>query len=128
MRTLALSMACACVTLPLAAPLRANPPKLATIPFPFQGVWDVDLKACESAASDMRIYIGSDRMRLGDAVGNVRLVTRAEERSVTAFTSFLSEGDRSDEEVRLTLSPDGEKLTLLTGQNSTARYRCPLRS
>ena len=95
------------------------------IPSQFRGVWDADATACGAVASDMRQHIGSDGMRFGDVVGEARRVVRDNNQSVSVFTSFVSDGDPWEEEVRLTLSLTGDELTIRTSDNSTTRARCP---
>jgi hypothetical protein len=114
------------VALSQASPLTPNPAKSESIPAQFQGMWDANLKACEAVASDMRYYIGPHRMRFGDAVGTVRRVTVGKNQSISVLTAFRSDGDPWEGEVRLTLSPTEDELTVQTGQSSTSRHRCPV--
>jgi hypothetical protein len=129
MRSLSLKLALAISMIPIASTSDASQPsralkRLETIPAQFQGIWDADAKACEAAASDMRYYIRPNRMRFGDAVGTVRRVVRRGNQSVSVTTDFRSDGDPWEGDVRLTLSPAGNELTIQTGESRTSRYRC----
>ena len=97
------------------------------IPTQFQGVWDAYPKACELAGSDMRSYIGPNRMRFGDSVGLVQRVIRRDSNSVTMVVGFRSDGDPSTDEVRLSLSPSGSELTIRIADWSGTRHRCPVK-
>jgi hypothetical protein len=130
MRSFSLILACALAIMSAAASSQANPPSVAAettiaIPSQFQGVWDADAAACAAVASDMRQYIGPDGMRFGDSVGTTRRVIWRNSQSVSVLTSFISDGDSWEGEVRLTLSPTRDELTVQTGENSTNRRRCP---
>ncbi len=129
MRSFPLTSAFALATMPIAASCVTILPSQSaqtavTISSQFQGKWDADPVACAAVASDMRQYIGAGGMRFGDAVGEARRVIRHDSQSVSILTSFASDGDPSEEDVRLTLSPAGDKLTVQTDKISTTRQRC----
>lgn len=94
------------------------------IPTEFHGVWDANQKACEAAASDMRSYIGANRMRFTDSVGVVQRIIQRGDRSLTMIVSFRSDGDPWEGEVELALSPSGNELTVRFPEYSLTRYRC----
>ena len=98
------------------------------IPAEFQGVWDADMKACAAAASDMRSYIGTYRMRFADSVGVVRRVIRRGNKSITMIVSFRSDGDPWQGQIALALSSSGKELTVSFPENRLTRVRCPERT
>ena len=129
MRSSSLTIAIALATMPVAASCVVNLPSdsaemTVAIPSEFHGMWDADAATCAATASDMRQYIGPVGMRFGDAVGEARRVIRRDSRSVSILTSFVSDGDPSEGEVRLTLSPAGDQLTVESDGRSTTRQRC----
>lgn len=120
-------VACAFTALPAVAVPSAGQPNLGSkpdvIPAQFQGVWDTDAAACAAEATEMRLYVGSDRFRFVDTIGAVKQVRRLDDRSIVMFASYISDGGEWEDEIGFTLSPDGDKLTV-QGRKLT-RVRCP---
>ena len=96
-----------------------------TIPIQFQGVWDANLQACQSAASDMRLYIEPDRFHFGvDTGGIVLKVTKESHRNITIRAAFNSEGELSENDIGMMLSASGDHLTIPHGERRTTRVLC----
>ena len=107
------------------AKLPHNATNQTAIPVQFQGVWDANLQACQSAASDMRLYIKPDRFHFGvDTGGIVLKVTNKSHRKITIHATFNSEGELSEDDIEMMLSASENQLTIPHGETRTTRVLC----
>lgn len=98
---------------------------LATaIPAPFRGEWNADRAACGTGQSETRLRISGDRIRFYESVGMVSGVEIESDRVVTVTARYQGEGDTWEDERRLSLSEDGNSLTV-SGGGDLVRFRCP---
>ncbi len=97
----------------------------SVIPARFHGEWNQELSACGTGASDTRLRIGADELRFYESTGEVREVEIESDRVIEVTAAYRGEGQTWTNERRLSLSPDGDTLTV-TGDGSTmTRSRCP---
>ena len=95
------------------------------IPARFHGEWNQDLSACGTGASETRLRIGADRLRFYESAGEVREVDVVSDRLIEVTATYSGEGQTWTNERQLSLSPDGDTLTV-TGDGATmTRSRCP---
>lgn len=97
---------------------------VAAIPSRFHGEWNADLEACGTGSSVTRLRISADRLRFYESVGSVSEVDVVSDRVITVTAAFQGEGDTWQDERRLSLSADGNSLTVSNG-SELVRHRCP---
>ena len=97
----------------------SEPEAAAIIP----GEWNADLSACGTGLSDTRLRIDAARLTFYESIGMVRRVEIESEQVVDVTAEYRGEGETWTDERRLSLSPDGDSLTI-TGSTLT-RSRCP---
>ena len=104
---------------------KSDPEAAAIIPARFHGEWNADLSACGTGLSETRLRIDAARLTFYESIGMVRRVEIESEQVVDVTAEYRGEGETWTDERRLSLSPDGDSLTI-TGQGSTlTRSRCP---
>jgi hypothetical protein len=109
---------------PLPPPRPAPSPSAeepGTIPTAFQGEWNRQLDHCGTGLNDSALSIEPGAMRFYESRGEVTRVTRTGERELSVEADFRGEGETWRETVRLTLSADGEQLTVGSDE---PRRRC----
>lgn len=95
------------------------------IPVRFHGEWNQDLSACGTGSSETRLRISADRLRFYESAGEVREIDIVSDRVIEVTAAYSGEGRTWINERRLSLSPDGDTLTV-TGEGATmTRSRCP---
>ena len=95
------------------------------IPARFHGEWNQDLSACGTGSSETRLRISGDRLRFYESAGEVSEVDIVNDRVIEVTAAYSGEGQTWTNERRLSLSPDGDTLTV-TGEGATmTRSRCP---
>lgn len=95
-----------------------------SIPSSFRGEWNADLEACGTGSSVTRLRISADQMRFYESVGAVREVVIESNRVITVTAEYQGEGDTWQDERRLSLSENGNSLTVSNG-TELVRNRCP---
>ena len=106
---------------------RGNDPAsddVAGIPARFHGEWNADPDACGTGSSESRLRISADRIRFYESVGVVKDVEIESDRVITVEAQYRGEGDTWSDERRLSLSADGNSLTV-SGGGDMVRHRCP---
>lgn len=96
----------------------------ASIPTRFHGEWNADLDACGTGQSPTRLRIGADQLRFYESSGVVQAVEIVSDRVINVTAEYQGEGDTWQDERRLSLSADGNSLTV-SGGGDLVRYRCP---
>ncbi|HEX2166449.1 MAG TPA: hypothetical protein VHG09_04350 [Longimicrobiales bacterium] len=96
----------------------------ASIPSRFHGEWNAELAACGTGSSVTRLRISADQLRFYESTASVREVDIQSERVITVTAEYEGEGDTWQDERRLSLSEDGNSLTVSNG-SELVRYRCP---
>lgn len=94
---------------------------LAIVPARFHGEWNSERSACGTGLSETRLRISGDRLRFYESVGDVRRVEVESERVIEVTAEYRGEGETWQDERRLSLSADGDSLTVDAGP---VRYRC----
>lgn len=94
------------------------------IPARFRGEWNADRAACGTGQSETRLRVSGDRIRFYESVGVVRGIEIESDRVITVTARYQGEGDTWQDERRLSLSDDGNSLTV-SGGGDLVRYRCP---
>lgn len=97
---------------------------LAIIPARFHGEWNSDRVACGSGASETRLRVSGDRLRFYESVGTVRRVDVESDRVIDVTAQYQGEGQTWQNERRLSLSADGDSLTVSGEGSRLVRYRC----
>lgn len=97
---------------------------LAIIPARFHGQWNGDRTACGTGASETRLRVDGDSLRFYESVGNVRRVEVEGERVIIVTAEYRGEGQTWQNERRLSLSADGNSLTVTGDGSRLVRYRC----
>lgn len=106
---------------------RGNDPAsddVADIPARFHGEWNADPDACGTGSSESRLRISADLIRFYESVGVVKDVDIESDRVITVEAQYQGEGDTWSDERRLSLSADGNSLTV-SGGGDMVRQRCP---
>lgn len=93
----------------------------STIPAPFIGEWNEDLKACGTGNNDSRLRIEPRRVRFYESDGDVQRVNVINRRSVEVTASFAGEGQTWTDKVTFVLSRSGDDLS----SGDVSRHRCP---
>lgn len=96
----------------------------ASIPSRFHGEWNAELTACGTGSSETRLRISADQLRFYESAGSVIDVDVQNDRVITVTARYQGEGDTWEDERRLSLSADGNSLTVSNG-TALVRYRCP---
>lgn len=96
----------------------------ATIPARFHGEWNSDLSAC-GKPSLTRLIVSGDKLAFYESSGAVREVDRESERVVSVAATYQGEGETWQATRRLSLSPDGDSLTVSGSGATLTRQRCP---
>ena len=106
-----------------------TPAPLSSIPAEFLGVWDAETGTC-SRESDLRLEISSQEIVFYESFGQVVTAKRIGEATVEIALAMQGEGQTWSNTERLTVSGDGQTLTLAPVQGETAsdtipRKKCP---
>ncbi|NVD45547.1 hypothetical protein [Qipengyuania atrilutea] len=107
-------------------PTRAR--DLTEIPERFRGVWDYGEGDC-MASSELRLDIGQREIEFYESVGEIRSLSQGEDGSIVLGLAMSGEGETWEQQTRLSLSEDGERLTIEDAQNpreepTNVRRRC----
>lgn len=95
------------------------------IPARFRGEWTEEPSACGSGDSETRLRIGADALRFYESIAKVREIEVVSDRVIEVTADYSGEGQTWSNQSRLSLSPDGDTLTV-TGEGATmTRTRCP---
>lgn len=97
---------------------------VATIPARFHGEWNSDLSAC-GKPSLTRLVVSGDTLAFYESSGAVREVDRESERIISVASTYQGEGETWQATRRLSLSPDGNSLTVSGSGATLTRQRCP---
>lgn len=97
----------------------------AIIPERFHGEWNSDRSACGSGSNATRLRISGDRLQFYESVGLARRVEVEGERVIEVTAQYAGEGESWQDERRLSLSEDGDSLTISGSGSSLVRHRCP---
>lgn len=103
---------------PLPSPSATLAPGI--IPTAFQGHWNLDAAQCGEGADESRLRVGPQRLRFYESVGEVRGLRVKSDREIVVQLAYSGEGDTWLQSNRMTLSPDGKKLTI----DGFVRERC----
>lgn len=95
------------------------------IPARFHGEWNSDRSACGSGSNASRLRISGDRLQFYESVGLARRVEVEGERVVEVTAQYVGEGESWQDQRRLSLSEDGDSLTVTGSGSSLVRHRCP---
>lgn len=96
----------------------------AAIPARFHGEWNSDISAC-GKPSLTRLIVSADRLAFYESSGSVRAVDREGERVISVASTYQGEGETWQATRRLSLSPDGDSLTVSGSGATLTRQRCP---
>jgi hypothetical protein len=106
-----------------APPPSAEGSPSAAIPAAFRGVFDRDREAC-AARSVYRLIVSADSLRFHESLGRVRSVAVDGPNAISVAADYEGEGDSWSATQRLSLSGDGDRLTIVGRGTETIRVRC----
>lgn len=106
-----------------------TPAPLSSIPAEFLGVWDAETGTC-SRESDLRLEISPQEIVFYESFGQVVTVKRIGDATVEIALAMQGEGQTWSNTERLTVSGDGQILTLApvlgeTASDTIPRKKCP---
>lgn len=109
-----------------AAPAAPAEPAEAALPASFQGRWAADAAACAAEGHESRLVIDAKALRFHESVGEIRNIVLDGPSDATITADYQGEGESWSRTQRLTLSADGQTLTLNDPDGGAfARVRCP---
>lgn len=91
------------------------------IPRPFRGNWSSSASKCGTPGDDMRLNVGPDSLTFYESVGKVTAARPLSPNRLNVTASYSGEGETWTDTAALTLSADGNTLTI----GSVKRVRCP---
>lgn len=107
------------------APEPATPVgRASAIPTVFQGRWAGDAAGCSGPRDEMALSVTGDALRFYESEGRVETVDIVSPREASVEASFTGEGESWRDTRRMTLSEDGQKLTIDIAGTSSTRVRC----
>ncbi|WP_336958274.1 hypothetical protein [Sphingobium aquiterrae] len=108
-----------------AAPAQSiTPVDRATIPARLRGEWTGLRSACDDAGDPLRLSISDRALRYYESVGEATSVAPAEKGAVIVTARFSGEGDSWTRAQIMSVSPDGQRLTIVTNGAPVTRKRC----
>lgn len=107
-----------------AAGISASPVDRATIPARLHGEWTGLKSACNDPGDPLRLSISGQALRYYESVGEATSVAPAEKDAVIVTARFSGEGDSWTRAQILSVSPDGQRLTITTNGEPVIRKRC----
>lgn len=95
------------------------------LPPGFRGNWTGLTDDCGNPRSTMRMVVVPKEMRFYESVGKVTVVEQAGPLGILVDANFEGEGESWFRRQKLTLSADGQRLTVTYLNTSIVRKRCP---
>ena len=110
-----------------ASPKASLSAKSASLKLPdsFIGEWNDDPTACGTGTSDSRLVVGPTRISFYESDARVLSTQVNNSREIKVWTSSSGEGSTWKSDMTLVLSPSGQELTVVSGDDSVTRSRCP---
>lgn len=103
----------------------APQPDERTIPEPFRGEWNSNLADCGTPDNDSMMVIGADRIDFYESSGRVRGAFLDAAGEVLIVIDVSGEEETSTTALRLSVSPDGSRLTEYSESDEPfVRRRC----
>jgi len=100
-------------------------PAKSALPFAFRGKWTGKGQNCADARSDMMLTAGATELRFYESVGTLISVEGAGPGAIIVTAKYEGEGQSWTQRQKLTLSNDGNRLSILNQGVTTVRKRCP---
>lgn len=97
----------------------------SAIPARFRGEWTEEPSACGSGDSVTRLRIGADALRFYESIAKVREVEVVSDGVIEVTADYSGEGQTWTNQSRLSLSPEGDTLTVAGEGATMTRSRCP---
>jgi hypothetical protein len=107
-----------------AGPNGAQPVR-GSLPVAFRGKWVGKGQNCADARSDMLLTAGARELRFYESVGTLISVEGAGPGAIIVTAKYEGEGQSWTQRQKLTLSTDGNSLTILNQGVTSVRRRCP---
>lgn len=107
-----------------AAATSISPVDRATIPARLRGEWSGLKSACNDPGDPLRLSISGRTLRYYESVGEATSVAPAEKGAVIVTARFSGEGDNWTRAQIMSVSPDGQRLTITTNGAPVTRKRC----
>ncbi|MBB5684234.1 hypothetical protein [Sphingobium boeckii] len=96
---------------------------LETIPVAFQGRWAVDRARCGDG-QELGLTVTPTLLRFYESEAKVKQIQAAGPRAITVTSDFSGEGQSWEDSQRLSLSADGQMLTIAVKKTATRRVKC----
>lgn len=101
------------------------PDAAGSLPVAFRGKWTGKGQDCADARSDMLLTVSARELRFYESVGTITGVEGGGPGAVIVTAKYEGEGQSWTQRQKLTLSADGDSLTILNQGVTTTRKRCP---
>lgn len=103
---------------------RQEPDPAGLIPARFRGRWAGLGADCADERSDLRLSVLGDELHFYESVGKVAKVVVHGAGALVVDAAYEGEGQAWDRRQTLSLSPDGQRLTIVTEGVAMVRKRC----
>lgn len=107
-----------------AAPSRAEIDRSPAVPLAFRGRWTGTRDDCADKAAALELDVAPRQLVFHESVGSVTAVEPLGEGKLALKANFTGEGSSWPAQLRLTLSAEGQRLTITDDRGAVIRKRC----
>ncbi|MDF0541805.1 hypothetical protein PX699_05605 [Sphingobium sp. H39-3-25] len=107
-----------------AADRSLSPVDRASIPARLHGTWAGLRADCNDAGDPLRLTVSDRALRYYESVGEATSIAPGDKGAVIVTARFSGEGDNWTRAQIMSVSPDGQRLTITTNGEPVTRKRC----